>query len=160
MEGCMKYKEIESKVLQILEKTLFCTLATANKNGIVSTAQMSLINDGLTVYLQTDKTFEKIENIKENPNVAINCGAYNFKGIAKIIGHPCDNTQFIENIKKKHLSTFNHYTNLKNEVLIEIELTQCKIWGVDSSKEIHNQETILVINFKDKQIETIVCDKM
>ena len=40
---------------------------------------MCLINDGLTLYFQTDKSFEKIKNISENPNVAINLGVFLFQ---------------------------------------------------------------------------------
>lgn len=156
----MLYKDIENQILKVLENTPFCTLATANKEGVVCASQMCLINDGLTAYIQTDKTFEKIKNIKENPNVAINCGAFYFKGFAKILGHPTENPLFIEKIKQKHLKTYNHYTNLPNEVLVEIKLTECKIWGVDSKKDIHNQETILIVDLVNKKIEEKVCDKM
>ena len=45
----------------LLKNTKFATVATSSKNGIVSTAQMCIVNKGLTVYFQTDKTFEKIE---------------------------------------------------------------------------------------------------
>lgn len=156
----MEYAEIEQKILKLFENTKFCTLATASKEGVVSASQVCLVNDGLDVYVQTDKTFEKVKNIKENPNVAINCGAYYFKGKAEIVGKPTNHNKFIEKIKAKHLDTYNHYTNLPNEVLIKIELSEAKIWGIDNSKDIHNQETILVVDLKNKKTNTIMCDKM
>lgn len=156
----MECLEVERKILDLFEKTLFCTLATANKDGVVSASQVCLINDGLTIFVQTDKTFEKVNNIKENPNVAINCGAYYFKGKAEILGHPRKYPDFIQKVKQKHLSTYNSYTNLPNEVLIKIELSEAKIWGGDNSKDIHNQETILVVDLINKKTNTIICDKM
>jgi general stress protein 26 len=156
----MEYKTALDKIINILEITKFAVLATANKKGVVSASQMCLVNDGLTVYMQTDKTFEKIKNISENSNVAINIGTFYFKGIAKVIGHPNDFPMFIDKIKEKHVSTYKHYTNLPNEVLIKIELTECKIWGVDNNKDIHSQETIQILNFKNKTIKSIICDKM
>ncbi len=156
----MEYLDVESKILNLFEKTLFCTLATANKEGVVSASQVCLINDGLTIYIQTDKTFEKVQNIKQNPNVAINVGAYYFKGKAEIVGKPTENALFIEKIKAKHLDTYNHYTSLPNEVLIEVKLSEAKIWGGDNSKDIHNQETILVVDLINKKTNTIICDKM
>ena len=156
----MEYLEVESKILNMFEKTLFCTLATANRVGVVSASQVCLINSGLTIFVQTDKTFEKVNNIKENPNVAINCGAYYFKGKAEILGHPSIYPDFIQKVKEKHLSTYNSYTNLPNEVLIKIELYEAKIWGGDNSKDIHNQETILVVDLINKKTNTIICDKM
>ena len=156
----MDYIEAEKKILNVLEKTTFCTLATANKLGVVCATQMCLVNNGLKVYIQTDKTFEKVKNILENENVAINCGPYYFKGVAKIIGHPTENSMFVEKLKIKHLDTYKHYTNLPNEVLIEITLTEGKIWGIDNTKDIHNQETIFTVDFVNKTVSKLICDKM
>ncbi|MDR2901815.1 MAG: pyridoxamine 5'-phosphate oxidase family protein [Lactobacillales bacterium] len=156
----MEYSEAIAKIEKLLEATKFAVLATANKQGVVSASQMCLINDGLSVYFQTDKTFEKIKNITENPNIALNLGAYYFKGTAKIIGHPTDFPAFIEKIKKKHLKTYENYTNLPNEVLIQVDLTECKIWGADASKDLHAQETIQVLDLKEKTSRVIVCDKI
>ena len=155
----MDYQEIENKIIDVLEKTPFCIVATANKKGEISTAQMCLINDGLTIYLQTDRTFEKIKNLSENNNIAINCGAYNFKGKAKILNHPTLNKIFIKKIKEKHPKTFRHYTNLNNEVLIEIKPTECKIWGMNKEQN-QCKETILVVNFENKTVREILCDKI
>ena len=97
----MNYNDIEKQILSILDKTLFCVFATANSRGEISADQMTLVNDGLTVYIQTDKTFEKIKNIEENPNVAINIGAFSFKGVAKIVGHPSTKPIFYWEVKTK-----------------------------------------------------------
>lgn len=156
----MTYEEIKQNIIRLLERTPFTCLATANKNGEVSNSQVCLINDGLTVYTQTDESFEKAENIRQNSNVALNCGAYYFKGKAEIVGRPKDNEKFVSLIKQKHLSTYNHYTNLPSEVLIKITLTEARIWGVDNSKDIHNQETITVVDLTSGDIKTINCDKM
>lgn len=156
----MTYENMIEKLLNLFNATKFCTLATANNKGEVSASQICLINDGLTLYFQTDKTFEKIQNIKENNKVSINCGAFYFKGKATIEGHPTNNLKFIELIKEKHIDTFNHYTKLPNEVLVRVDLTEAKIWGVDTSKDVHNQETIAILNFETKEIKTIICDKM
>ena len=152
----MKYNDIEKQILNILENSPFCVLATANKQGVISADQMCLVNDGLKVYIQTDKTFEKIENIKENPNVCLNLGAYSFKGIAKIVGHPLKNQTFIDKLKQRHLSTFNEYTSLPNEVLIEIELTECKIWGSSGFE----YKAITKVDLKNKRVKIIKCDSM
>ena len=154
---------LEEEIKQIdnlLKNTKFVTLATSNKEGIVSTAQMCIVNTGLKVYFQTDRTFEKVKNIIENSNIAFNIGAYNFKGIAKIVGKPSENKEFIELIKQKHFETYKSYTLLENEVLIEADITECKIWGIDSKQDIHNQETIEVIDFTNNTKKVILCDKM
>ena len=121
---------------------------------------MCIVNKGLIVYFQTDKTFEKIRNIQENNNIAFNIGAYNFKGKAKIVGKPIQNDDFIELIKRKHFETYKSYTLLENEVLIKAEITECKIWGINSKLDIHEQETIEIIDFINKTKKVIICDKM
>lgn len=153
----MKYSELEPRILMILDKTPHLVLATANKSGVVSAVQMSFVHDGLTVFMQTDANFEKVKNIEENPHVALNLGSFYFKGTARILGKPTSNKEFIEKIKRKDPGTYAHYTNLPNEVLIEVRLTECKIFGIDSST---GEETIQVVNLKSKTVETIVCDKM
>lgn len=157
----MEFEQIENKIIDTLERTMVCTLATANSDGAVSASQMSLVSNGMTVYIQTDKTFEKVQNIKENENVAINCGGgIYFKGKARLVGHPRNNEIFIEKIKRKHPKTYEHYTNLPNEVLIEVSLTECRIWGIDDGKDVKSQETITVVDLVNKKVRTIVCDKM
>ena len=155
----MEYIDFENKIITLFENTKFCVLATADKNGVVSASQVCLINDGLKLYFQTDRTFEKVKNISENPNVAINIGAYYFKGQAKLMEHPNKNDWFIESIKAKHPETYKSYTNLPNEVLIECDLSEAKIWGGGSS-DVHNQEIMIQMDLKNKNLKEIICDKM
>jgi hypothetical protein len=51
-------------------------------------------------------------------------------------------------------------TNLPNEVLIEVELSECKIWGVDKTEDIHNEDIIQVLDLKNKTKRNIVCNKV
>jgi len=127
----MVITKTKQQIIQLLESTRFATLATADQHGVVSTAQMCLINDGLIVLMQTDKNFVKVKNITQNPHVAFNIASHNFKGTAKTLGHPTSNPIFIEKMKSKHPSSYESYTNLANEVLIEIHLTEVRIWDHD-----------------------------
>ena len=86
-------------------------------------------------------------------------GDYYFKGVAEILGHPTTNEKFIELIQKKHPKTYNLYTNLKDEVLVKIKLTECKIWGLENNKSIHNQDTITVVDMINKTVKYIAIDK-
>ncbi len=86
--------------------------------------------------------------------------AYNFKGKAEIVGKPIQNDEFIKLIKQKHFETYKSYTLLENEVLIKVKITECKIWGINHKLDIHEQETIEVIDFINKTRRIIVCDKM
>ncbi len=156
----MNYLDLENNIIKALENAMICSFATVNKKGEVSARNMTIVNDGLKIYLQTDNTFDKIKDIKENQNIAINFGAYSIKGKAKIVGHPTINQTYIDKMKVKHEYTYKHYTNLANEVLIEITPFSAKVWGIDFEKKIENQETITEVNFINKTYKTTVCDKM
>lgn len=155
----MEYKKIIERIVELLEKTKYVVLATSNKKGVVSASKVSIVNDDLKVYFQTDKRFEKIQNIKENENIAINIDSIYFKGNAKIIGLANNNKMFVKKMKEKHIYAYENYTNLPNEVLVEIELTECRIWGfevIDGKRE----EIIKVIDLKNQTINNIICDKL
>lgn len=155
----MEYEKLINNILILLENTKYVVLATANKKGIVSASKMCIVNEGLTIYLQTDNRFEKVQNIKENKNVAINIDSVYFKGKAKIIGHPGENQIFVKKMKVKHIETYENYTNLPNQVLIEIQLTECRMWRfemIDGTRE----EIIKIINLKNNTVENIICDKL
>jgi general stress protein 26 len=129
----MNYFEIEKTIINLLDNTEFCVLATSNNLGVIDTATMCLVNDKLTVYFQTDNKYEKVRNIKENNNVTINIGAYSFKGTELILNHPNNYDFFVEQMKRRHKSSYEKYTNLYDEVLIKVEIKQSKIWKVNNN---------------------------
>ncbi len=156
----MNYDEAIDAVEKLFAATKFAVLATANRRGVVSASQMCLVHDGMTLYFQTDETFEKARNIAENPNVAVNAGAYCFKGTAEILGRPADFPAFVEKIKTKHRGTYESFTNIPTEILIRVTLSECRIWGADAGKDVHSQEAIQVLDFKEKTSRVIRCGKM
>ena len=156
----MSYDEAMEGMEKLFSATKFAVLATANGKGVVSASQMCLVHDGMTLYFQTDETFEKARNIRENPHVAVTMGAYCFKGMAEILGRPADFPAFIEKIKAKHRGTYDSFTNLPTEILIQVRLYECRIWGADAGKNIHSRETILVLDLKEKTSRVIACGRM
>ncbi len=156
----MDFLRLKEKLINQINLTKLAVIATANKNGIVSTSQVCIVSDDLNVYFQTDKTFEKIKNINENPNISLYFGAVSLKGKAEILGHPTKYPKIAQKIKEKHPKTFEHFTNLPNEVLVKVKILEAKIWGVDNNKPVDENETITIVNFNKNSIKTIICDKM
>ena len=132
-----EYEQYVKQIENVLRNTEIAILATQD-NDLIHARAMCLVNDGLKVYMQTDKTFNKVAEIQKNENVALN------------VGEPKGNPWFLEEFKKKHLKSYEKYTNLPNEVLIEIDLTECRIWS----------KTMVVINFLDKTVKQIAYDVM
>lgn len=161
----MQYELLLKKITKLLSKTNYVVLATASKDGVVTASKMCVIADGTILYFQTDSNFEKARNIMENPNVAITTQNIYFKGQATIIGHPSENQFFVEKMKERHYQTYENYTDLPNQILIEVILTECRIWGIWQNNEIGDdrvvkEESIKVLNLKNKQLTKIKCDNL
>jgi putative ubiquitin-RnfH superfamily antitoxin RatB of RatAB toxin-antitoxin module len=75
---------------------------------------------------------------------------------------------FINKMKQEHFETYENYTNLPNQILIEVELTECRIWGIYNSlsnceskiEESSREEIIKVLDLKKKTLRNITCDKL
>ena len=161
----MEYDLLLQKIMKLLSKTNYVVLATASKDGIVTASKMCVISDGTTLYFQTDSNFEKARNIMENPNVAITIENIYFKGQAIITGHPSQNQFFVEKMKERHYQTYENYTNLHNQILIKVNLTECRIWGIWQNNDIGDdsvvrEESIKILNLKNEQLTKIKCDNI
>ena len=148
--------EIElEQIKQLLGKTCYAILSTANKKGVVSASSMAFVAEGPNVYFQTDRSYEKYQNILENRNVAITINNTYFKGEAEVLGSPLDNDKFVELMKQKHLQTFENYSSLPNQVLIVVKLTEGRIWGI-----VDKEEQILVLDFVNNSLRKIKCENL
>ena len=87
-------------------------------------------------------------------------GTFYFKGKATILGRASENEKFVNMIKERHPETYKSYTNIPTEVVIKVDLTEARIWGVDNGKSIDEQETITVIDLINQKIKTITCAKL
>lgn len=159
----MEYDELLIKIVKFLSQTNYAVLATASKDGIVTASEMCVIADETTLYFQTDINFEKSKNIMENPNVAITIGNIYFKGQASIIGKARENIFFVNKMKEKHYNTYKNYTDLPNQILIKVELTECRIWGIWKTLQncnVDKEESIKVLNLKNKSLTKIKCHNL
>lgn len=75
----MAEKDLQEKILNVLDKSKYGTLATV-KNNKPHSRYMTFHHEGLTLYTPTDKNTHKTEEIEENPNVHILLG-YNGDGL-------------------------------------------------------------------------------
>jgi general stress protein 26 len=55
----------KKEILERLKNTKFAVLATSDGKGLISASQVCIVNIGLDIYIQTDKKFEKFQNIKK-----------------------------------------------------------------------------------------------
>lgn len=103
-------------------------LATSS-NDRVTSRMMSFVIYENKFYCQTDKRFLKVKQILDNPKVSICIDNIQIEGIAKIIGKPLENNMFITLFKKYFKNSYENYSFLENEILLEISPSFITVWN-------------------------------
>ena len=121
------YEKKLSELFRTIGKTRKVVLSTSCDNRVTSRMMSFVIFDN-KFYCQTDKTFLKYQQIKTNPNVALCIDNIQVEGIAKNIGKPLENKKFISLFKQCYKTSYEIYSFLENEILLEIEPTFIGVW--------------------------------
>lgn len=102
-------------------------LSTALDNKVTS-RMMSIIIMNQMFYFQTDVTFRKYEQIKNNPNVSLCTENIQIEGICKEQGMPLENFEFSAFYDKYFSGSYKRYSALKNERLFNIQPSYIQVW--------------------------------
>lgn len=113
------YKELGESKKMVLSTSL---------NDVVTSRMMSVVVIDKKIYFQTDKTFRKYNQLKENPRVSLCIDNIQIEGYCKQVGVPSDNIEFVNAYKKYFLSSYTRYSSLKNECLFVIIPTFVEKW--------------------------------
>jgi len=113
----LDYHVLSKEITQSLESTQTITLATCCDNKVTART-MSVVNDGLTIMFQTGGHSEKINQMRQNSNVAFAAGNMQIEATAEIFGHPNENQLFLDMYKAKYPQYHSMYTDLPDEVLV------------------------------------------
>ncbi len=135
----LNYNELENEILELLTKSHTMVLATCLNNK-VSARNMSCIVVDKKIYFQTDKNFLKFKQIDSNVNVALCIDNIQIEGVAKIKGHPFDeqNIKFREVYQKIHHNSYNNYSSLDSEVVIEVTMQLITLWKYIDGKPLRD----------------------
>ena len=101
---------------------------SSSDGGKVTSRMMSIVVVDGVLYFQTDITFRKYSQIKNNPQVALCIDNIQIEGICEECGHPMDNRAFCDVYRECFKSSFEKYTNLKNERLFSVRMTFIERW--------------------------------
>lgn len=113
------YKELgESKKM---------VLSTSSKD-VVTSRMMSIVVINKKIYFQTDRSFRKYTQLKENPRVSLCIDNIQIEGYCEELGIPNDDAEFVNAYKKHFLSSYVRYSSLKNERLFEVIPTFVEKW--------------------------------
>ncbi|GGI45919.1 general stress protein 26 [Paenibacillus marchantiophytorum] len=78
-----KNKPLEEQIVKVLDANQICSFATVDGKK-PKVRYMALFHDGLTIYLATNKKTDKVDELRENPNVHILVG-YDGKASSEIL---------------------------------------------------------------------------
>ena len=109
------------------------TLSTCSANRVTSRPMSMVVING-RFYCQTDQTYLKYRQISENPNVAVCHKNFSIEGICQCIGKHLENDFFIEVFKKYFYGSYKVYSDLQNELLLEIVPTLIYSWNYKLAK--------------------------
>jgi len=82
----LNYKDLANEITEKLQSEQYLILATCANNKVTARA-MAHINDGLTILFSTSENSEKVEQIKQNSNIALAINNLKIEAVAELFGH-------------------------------------------------------------------------
>ena len=121
--------EKQAEIIALLEKSKHLVLATCADNRVTART-MGFASKGLEIIFGTDKRFLKVEQIKQNPKVALCLDSLQIEGVAEILGHPSEpqNDELSKLYKAKQPKSFEMYWAGKTQVVIKVTPSLCTQW--------------------------------
>ncbi len=109
------------------------TLSTCAK-GRVSSRPMSVVVIDGKFYCQTDISYIKCSQIRENPNVALSFKNFSVEGKCQILEEPVKYDFFMRAMKKHYLPAATRYSSLPSERVLEITPALIYLWDYHMGK--------------------------
>ena len=103
-------------------------------NDYITSRMMSVVIIENAFYFQTDKTFRKYNQLKNNNRAALCIDNFQVEGFCKEIGKPLNNRSFCRLYEKHFYNSFKKYSCLSNEVLFALEPILIKRWIYENGK--------------------------
>jgi general stress protein 26 len=143
----LDYKSLEQETFQSISDHKIMVLATCSQNRVTA-RNMSCVIFNNRIYFQTDKSFLKYQQILDNNQVALCADNIQVEGKAVVKGHPFDeeNKEFCRLYEKNFEGSFEKYSKLPTEVVIEVEPTLITLWKYSNGMPFRD-----FINLKDKK---------
>jgi Pyridoxamine 5''-phosphate oxidase. len=119
--------EIERKLKS--EQTIILATCADNK---VTARTMAPVNQGLSVLFSTNRNSVKIEQIKQNQNIALAVGNMKIEAVAELFGHPKEHAFFTAEYPKKFPQYGALYPDKPEDILViarPIKISLYKYFG-------------------------------
>ena len=96
----LSYADLEKEISAEFANAQTIVFATCADN-IVTARTVNPVNDGITILFGTDDGSTKVEQAKQNANVALVCGGIQIEATAELWGSPSKSKDFQEKIDAK-----------------------------------------------------------
>lgn len=152
----MTFVEAQDLLFEKLGNSKIMALATS-KDDYVMVRNVSCVFYHQKIYFKTDRNFRKTKQLLENPKVAMCWNGVQVEGIAVNKGLVVDEPErTFETLYKKYLwGSYNAYSHIDTEILIEVTPKFVEIWDQDENEK--GFQTF--INFDQKEVEVVYYDE-
>lgn len=123
----MEFQEHWNELLASWSDHKTMVLSTCEQNYVTS-RMMSVVRMGSDWYFQTDCTFRKYRQLKNNPNASLCFDNVQLEGVCTEVGKPENHKEFCQLFKQYFKGSYQSYSCLKNERLFQFEPTWVKRW--------------------------------
>ncbi|WMJ87436.1 pyridoxamine 5'-phosphate oxidase family protein [Anaerocolumna sp. MB42-C2] len=113
----LNFIALSNEIEEILKSQENIVLATCANNHVTARI-INHINDGLTILFSTSRNSEKVEQIEQNPYVALAIGNLKIEAVAELFGHPKGHSLFLKEYPKKFPYLGEIYPENPNDLLI------------------------------------------
>lgn len=121
------FEDACQKFWQEFGKAKKMVLSTSLDDAVTS-RMMSVIHRNGKLYFQTDCTFRKYHQLKNNPRAALCIDNIQIEGVCNEIGNPVEHAEFCNAYRECFADSFYRYTLLKDERLFVVEPTFIERW--------------------------------
>lgn len=146
----MKFNEAKKIMDEKLGEWKIMALASCADNyPMVRNVSCLFYND--RIYFKTDKNFRKTQQLYANPRVAMCWNGVQVEGVATVKGLVVDEEgRTFETLYKKYLwQSYNAYSHVDTEILIEVEPKFVEVWDEDENRKAFQ----LFIDFDTRSVE-------
>ena len=125
----LDFEKIREEKIRFFEDHHTIVMATS-RDDKVTARTVSYATDGLDFFILSWDHHEKIQQIKENPTVALARDNISIKGVAEILGKPLDDKSKpgAEAIKKKRPKEFEIYCRIPGMIIVKVTPRYIKSW--------------------------------
>lgn len=109
------------------------TLSTCSHSRVTSRPMSVVVING-KFYCQTDISYLKCRQIKENPNTALSFRNFSIEGRCRIMDKPVMHSEFIKAMTEHFPSAVTRYSGLDTERVLEITPTLIYLWEYENDK--------------------------